>query len=30
MVPGMKLADFEKLAQPLLDDWAALGVDPKI
>lgn len=30
MVPGMKLVDFKKLAQPLLDDWAALGVDPKV
>lgn len=28
MVPGMKLADFKTLVQPLLDDWAALGVDP--
>lgn len=30
MVPGMKLADFKELAQPLLDEWAALGVDPKV
>lgn len=30
MVPGMKLTEFKKLFQPLLDDWAALGVDPKI
>lgn len=30
MVPGMKLVDFKTLVQPLLDDWAALGVDPKI
>lgn len=30
MVPGMKLVDFKKLYQPLLDDWAALGVDPQI
>ncbi|KAF7560285.1 hypothetical protein G7046_g3875 [Stylonectria norvegica] len=30
MVPGMKLTDFKKLVQPLLNDWAALGVDPKV
>ncbi|KAK7425325.1 hypothetical protein QQZ08_008222 [Neonectria magnoliae] len=30
MVPGMKLTDFKKLVQPLLDDWAALGVDPGV
>ncbi|KAI5456055.1 hypothetical protein BGZ63DRAFT_429405 [Mariannaea sp. PMI_226] len=30
MVPGMKLTEFKKLVQPLLDDWAALGVDPKV
>jgi FAD/FMN-containing dehydrogenase len=30
MVPGMKLVDFKKLVEPLLDDWAALGVDPQI
>ncbi|KAH7125831.1 hypothetical protein EDB81DRAFT_764928 [Dactylonectria macrodidyma] len=30
MVPGMKLVDFKKLVQPLLDDWAALGVDPQV
>jgi FAD/FMN-containing dehydrogenase len=30
MVPGMKLVDFKKLVQPLLDEWAALGVFPNI
>lgn len=30
MVPGMKLTDFKKLYKPLLDEWEALGVDPKI
>ncbi|KAH8683925.1 hypothetical protein BGZ61DRAFT_394241 [Ilyonectria robusta] len=30
MVPGMKLTDFKKLVQPLLDEWTALGVDPKV
>jgi len=30
MIPGMKLVDFKKLVQPLLDDWEALGVDPKL
>ncbi|KAM0553302.1 hypothetical protein ACHAPJ_007315 [Fusarium lateritium] len=30
MVPGMKLLDFKKLVQPLLDEWAALGADPKL
>ncbi|KAH7309755.1 hypothetical protein B0I35DRAFT_397862 [Stachybotrys elegans] len=30
MVPGMKLVDFKALVQPLLDDWAALGVFPNI
>lgn len=29
MIPGMKLVDFKKLVQPLLDEWAAIGVDPK-
>lgn len=28
MVPGMKLTEFKKLVQPLLDEWAELGVDP--
>ncbi|KAM5346283.1 hypothetical protein ACJ41O_009288 [Fusarium nematophilum] len=30
MVPGMKLTDFKKLVKPLLDEWTALGVDPKV
>lgn len=30
MVPGMKLVDYKKLVQPLLDDWEALGATPNI
>lgn len=30
MVPGMALEDFKVLVQPLLNDWAELGVDPKV
>ncbi|RSL89929.1 hypothetical protein CEP51_000966 [Fusarium floridanum] len=30
MVPGMKLVDFKKLVQPLIDEWTALGVDPQL
>ncbi|KAI0516776.1 hypothetical protein F5B22DRAFT_180525 [Xylaria bambusicola] len=30
MVPGMALADFKQLVEPLLSEWAALGVDPNI
>ncbi|KAG9258564.1 uncharacterized protein F5Z01DRAFT_670274 [Emericellopsis atlantica] len=30
MIPGMTLRDFKKLVQPLLDEWEALGVDPKL
>jgi FAD/FMN-containing dehydrogenase len=30
MVPGMKLVDFKGLVQPLLDEWAAIGVDPNV
>lgn len=30
MIPGMNLVDFKKLVKPLLDDWAALGVDPEV
>jgi FAD/FMN-containing dehydrogenase len=29
MVPGMKLDDFKALVQPLLDEWAEIGVDPQ-
>ncbi|KAM6505839.1 hypothetical protein FSOLCH5_014015 [Fusarium solani] len=29
MVPGMPLADFKKMVTPLLEEWKALGVDPK-
>ncbi|KAI6782558.1 uncharacterized protein J7T54_003569 [Emericellopsis cladophorae] len=30
MIPGMALRDFKKLVQPLLDEWEALSVDPKL
>ncbi|KAH8168573.1 FAD binding domain-containing protein [Sarocladium implicatum] len=30
MVPGMKLVDYKKMVQPLLDDWEALGATPNI
>lgn len=30
MVPGMRLVDFKKLVQPLLDDWEKLGATPNI
>ncbi|KAI0186804.1 hypothetical protein F4808DRAFT_469229 [Astrocystis sublimbata] len=30
MVPGMALVDFKQLVEPLLSEWAALGVDPNI
>lgn len=30
MVPGMKLDDFKALVQPLLDEWASIGVRPDI